>query len=660
LTCNDDAVVQVTTTVDDGVNPTATDSTTVTVNNATPEVGVVHVTPNPVSTGGTIALNAAFTDAGSNDTHVASINWGDSNTTAGTVTETNGSGTVTGSHLYAAPGTYHVTVTVTDDNGGAATSSIDVVVDGAPTVNSGGPYSGVEGAGVTLGANATDPDGDTLNITWSSNVTTAAPGTVCSFTGIHTLAPTLTCNDDAVVEVTITVSDGINPAVTATTTVTILNAVPAVSTPVATPNPAPTGSTVALSTAFTDPGVNDTHIASINWGDSSTTTGTVTETNGSGTVTGSHAYATAGAFTVTVTVNDKDGGVASGSATVVVNARPTASAGGPYSGSEGTPVTLHGTANDADGDTLGTSWGIAFSGGPGTSCTLTGATTLSPSVKCNDDATVTATLTVTDGVNTPATSAATVTVANVNPNVTAFSVPTSPVAVGTSFTVSGNFADAGTNDTHTATISWGDSSTSGGIVSETLGVGTVTASHAYAAPGTYNVSLTVTDDNGGTTTYTSTASVVAYSPSTSGWTAGAGLISSPSQAYTPNNTGDTNYKGTAEFAYLAVQPPSGGPAGATAFNLNSNGMTLVSLGVTSLTFNGSNKAYYLGSGYVNGVGGYSVLVSSVDGGFLFGDKFRIKIWNTATGAVLYDTQNGAADSAPATTSVWLGAIVVHT
>ena len=61
-----------------------------------------------------VTVSASFTDANAGDTHTASINWGDGITTVGTVTESNGSGSVAGNHIYATGGFYTVTVSVSD------------------------------------------------------------------------------------------------------------------------------------------------------------------------------------------------------------------------------------------------------------------------------------------------------------------------------------------------------------------------------------------------------------------------------------------------------------------------------------------------------------------------------------------------------------------
>jgi uncharacterized repeat protein (TIGR01451 family) len=64
-----------------------------------------------------VPVNATFTDAGVADTHTATIDWGDGTREAGVVSESNGSGTVAGSHVYTDERTFVVEVCVTDDDG---------------------------------------------------------------------------------------------------------------------------------------------------------------------------------------------------------------------------------------------------------------------------------------------------------------------------------------------------------------------------------------------------------------------------------------------------------------------------------------------------------------------------------------------------------------
>ncbi len=114
--------------VTDNGNLTAVASATVTVNNVAPDVGPITapLAPAPVNT--IVNASASFTDPGVLDTHTAVWDWGDGNTSAGSVTETNGSGSVSGNHTYTAAGVYTVKVTVTDKDGGADYSEFQYVV----------------------------------------------------------------------------------------------------------------------------------------------------------------------------------------------------------------------------------------------------------------------------------------------------------------------------------------------------------------------------------------------------------------------------------------------------------------------------------------------------------------------------------------------------
>jgi predicted extracellular nuclease len=108
--------VQVT---DDGGLSTV-DTTTITVNNIAPTLEPITGPTEPVAISLPVTISAAFTDPGILDTHTAVIEWGDGTTSAGSITEASGSGSVSGSHTYATPGIYTISMTVTDKDGGVS------------------------------------------------------------------------------------------------------------------------------------------------------------------------------------------------------------------------------------------------------------------------------------------------------------------------------------------------------------------------------------------------------------------------------------------------------------------------------------------------------------------------------------------------------------
>jgi hypothetical protein len=127
-----------------------TDYTTVIpVNNVAPAVGAITAPADPTLVNTTVNASAGFTDPGVLDTHTAVWDWGDGSTSAGSVNESGGSGSVTGSHAYTASGVYTVTLTVTDDDGDSGQSVFQYVVvydPGAGFVTGGGWFNSPAGA----------------------------------------------------------------------------------------------------------------------------------------------------------------------------------------------------------------------------------------------------------------------------------------------------------------------------------------------------------------------------------------------------------------------------------------------------------------------------------------------------------------------------------
>ncbi len=122
------------------------------------------------------------------------------------------------------------------------------------------------------------------------------------------------------------------------------------------------GASVALSATFGDPDASDVHTATVAWGDGSPVQAATVNQDGD-SVAAAHVYADDGVYTVTVTVSDGRGGMGQGAASATIdNVPPTASAGGPYSGVEGSPITFTGTASDPGADTLMLEWDFDYDG----------------------------------------------------------------------------------------------------------------------------------------------------------------------------------------------------------------------------------------------------------------------------------------------------------
>lgn len=229
--------------------------------------------------------------------------------------------------------------------------------------------------------------------------------------------------------------------------------------------------------------------------------GTLTSTGGSN---GTWSWSAAGvdetpAQTVSVVADDGHGATATTSFVVnVVPVAPTATiTTDPVSSPEGTAVQLTGGATSpgpTDNASFTYGWTVAkddvqFGHGSGPSFAFTP----------NDEGTYVVRLSATDDGGMTGVTSLTVMGVNVPPTATIGGYTASAplvIAPQESLTFSGAFTDPGKLDTHTVTWSFGDGTTS----TSSYGPGgsaSLSASHSYATTGTFDVTLTVADDDGG-------------------------------------------------------------------------------------------------------------------------------------------------------------------
>ncbi len=283
-----------------------TDTVQISIHNLAPAIVGLTVPGSQVPVGGAVDASATFADPGALDTHTAAWDWGDGSTTPGDVLETGGSGLVSGQHAYATAGTYLVTLTVTDDDGAAATAVSEAIVvyvpNQPPAVAAGGPYTIDEGASVTVTATGFDPEHTPLSYAWDldNDGVFEAAGQSVSFSAALLDGPGTT-----VIGVQVTDAGGLS--VMNHAAVAALNVSPVVGLPLITAASIPAGAVVASAT-FSDPASDDAPFTcAVDYGAGA---GSQPGTLSGNTCAGpAYVYPGVGSWLVTLTVTDKDGGV---------------------------------------------------------------------------------------------------------------------------------------------------------------------------------------------------------------------------------------------------------------------------------------------------------------------------------------------------------------
>ena len=336
--------------------------------------------------------------------------------------------------------------------------------------------------------------------------------------------------------------------------------------------------------------------------------------------------------------------------TIHVNQPPSVGALSNATLNEGDNYSANGSFTDPDS----TSWTatVDYGDGSGIQPLIPSGTNFSLSHIYKDNGIYTVTVSVKDNQGAIGDTTSTITVNNVNPNVSAITAPISPVQVGTQITASASFTDPGVLDTHTASWEWGDGNTTTGTVNN----GSVSDTHTYNQAGVYAITLTVIDRDGGIGSSTFQY-VVVYDPS-AGYVTGAGTISSPVGAYTQ----DSSLSGKAIFGFVSkYQNGANQPTGSTQFRFIIANFSFKSTSYDWLVVGGA-RAQYKGSGTINGSGDYGFILTSIDGQINGGggiDKFRIKITDKTTGDIIYDNQIGASDTSDPATAIDSGSITIH-
>jgi len=174
------------------------------------------------------------------------------------------------------------------------------------------------------------------------------------------------------------------------------------------------------------------------------------------------------------------------------NTAPSVSAGGPYSGAEGSDIALSGTATDSDGSITATQRSIVSQNVSPGNCILSNDTSLAgATIECTDNGTATVRLTATDDDNASSSADAAVTITNANPVISSVS-NAGPIDEGSSATITVSATDPGSADVLSSAYDCDNN----GSYENTSG----SCFFADDTGGPFTVGVQVSDDDGGSAT----------------------------------------------------------------------------------------------------------------------------------------------------------------
>ena len=430
---------------------TYTVSLTVTDNKGTTNSKSQSVTVTPPNTPPTAAftqtctgLACSFTST-STDPDGSVVGWSWSFGDAATATVANPS------HTYAAGGTYTVNLTATDNSGATGSTSQSITVTPPNTPPTAAFTQTCTGLACSFTSTSTDADGTVVGWSWSfgdgATATVANPSHTYAAGGTFTVGLTVTDNSGG--------TGSSSQSITVT---------PANTAPTAAFTQSCTGLACSFTSTSTDP---DGTVVGWSWSFGDGATATVANP--------AHTYATGGTYTVNLTATDNSGGTGSTSQSVTVTAPNTPPTAAFTSSCTGLACSFTSTSTDPDGSVVGWSWSF----GDGAT-----ATVANPSHTYAAGGTYTVNLTATDNSGGTGSTSQSITVAAANTSPTA-AFTQSCTGLACSFTSTSTDPDG-------TVVAWSWSFGDGATAT------VANPSHTYAAGGTFTVSLTVTDNSGGT------------------------------------------------------------------------------------------------------------------------------------------------------------------
>ena len=368
-----------------------------------------------------------------------------------------------------------------------------------PVAEAGGPYFGYEcDPAIIFDASASyDPEGSPLMYRWNID-------------GSHwtewSVAPEYdhTYFDDFLGTISLNVTDGDFETVD-TADVTIFNVPPYFDSILGPMDPVEVGQVITIDVSFFDgapdprigPASTDTYDATFNWDDGSSDV--VSLGVEEFLVSSSHIYNEPGVYEILITIEDDDGGMAIAQWFVYVFENgdiPQLYAGPDCTIDEGSLLLSHGFFSLPEEEGV---FAATVDYGDGSElCDLNLEYMLLQHQYVENGGYILNVTVSKDGVFY-CSDTALITVVNVPPTIIWLSsLPENPIQLGTPVDIFGFFTDPGIEDNQVALIAWGDGqSTALGFFANDRGRYDVSESHIYLNPGMYTITLSVTDDDGG-------------------------------------------------------------------------------------------------------------------------------------------------------------------